>query len=76
MLLAQETNQNISLELQNFTQLSNNQSVMECLSLFKNHLEDVIESLESVREKNEILKERETSINNLRNELHNAQTKN
>lgn len=76
MLLTQDTSQNISLELQNFTQISNNQSVMECLSQFKNHLEDVIENLESVREKNDILKERETSIHNLRNELHATQTKN
>jgi hypothetical protein len=45
---------------------------MECLSQFKNHLEDVIENLEAVREKNDILKERETSINNLRSDLHDA----
>lgn len=49
---------------------------MECLSQFKNYLEDVIDNLESVREKNEILKEMETSFHNLRNELRTVKTKN
>lgn len=70
MLMAQETSTNISLEANDFAQSCSNLSVMECMSKFKNHLEDLVETTENLREKIAVLKDRESSVAILRQELH------
>ena len=68
--MVNESSNNASLEAQDFAHSSASLTVMECLSQFKNHLEDLVETTENLREKVLILKDREASGTQLRQELH------